>query len=150
MKIFVGADHRGFEMKELVSKWVEEMGHEVEDLGAHTLDPDDDYTTFAGRVASSVAGTPGSMGILMCGSGVGVDVMANKFDGVRSSIGKEPKQIAAGRRDDNMNVLVLAVDFTENGEAREMIRSFLETGFNKNVKRYNLRLRDIKKVEENN
>lgn len=149
MKIFVGADHRGFKMKEMAKSWVSQMGYEVEDLGAATLDPKDDYTTFAESVALSVARNPESMGILMCGSGVGVDVMANKFDGVRSSIGKEPDQVVAGRHDDNMNVLVIAADFTDEGEARAMIKSFLGTKF-EGAPRHKRRLAAIERVEKNN
>jgi len=150
MKVFLGADHRGFKLKKKVVEWVAEMNLEFEDLGAHEHDSKDDYTTFAERVATKVAATKDSMGILMCGSGVGVDVMANKFDGVRSSIGKEPAQIAAGRADDNMNVLVIAADYTKESEAKEMVEKFVNTKFKSQVERYNRRLDDIKRVEETN
>ncbi len=150
MKVYLGSDHRGFKIKEKIKVWLLEHDYEVLDQGAHTLDENDDYTTFAGRVASSVALNRNSMGILACGSGVGVDVMANKFDGARSSIGKEPEQVEAGRRDDDMNILVIAADYTSDGEAIEMVEKFLETEFAENTERYQRRLRDIARVEENN
>jgi ribose 5-phosphate isomerase RpiB len=76
--------------------------------------------------------------------------MANKFDGVRSSVGKEPEQVEAGRRDDDMNVLVIASDYTEEEDAREMVNKFLETEFATGTERYERRLRDIERVEEHN
>jgi ribose 5-phosphate isomerase B len=150
MKIYIGADHRGYKLKEKIKIWLLEKNYEIEDVGAYTLDDDDDYTTFAGRVASSVAQDEDTFGILACGSGVGVDVMANKFDGVRSSVGKEPEQVEAGRRDDDMNVLVIASDYTEEEDAREMVNKFLETEFATGTERYERRLRDIERVEEHN
>lgn len=161
MKVFIGSDHRGFVLKEKISKWLYEWGHKFEDMGAYHLDPKDDYTIYAEKVASVVgdhyAGLkedvnkkhPGVRGILLCGSGVGVDVVANKFDGVRASIGKSADQIEAGRKDDDMNVLVIAADFTKEEEAKEMLKAFLETRFDEKA-RYKRRLEDIKKIEANN
>jgi ribose 5-phosphate isomerase B len=89
VKIFIGSDHRGFELKEKIAKWLFDMEYPYQDLGAYHPDPSDDFTKYAENVASLVAGTEGSRGVLLCGSGVGVDVLANKFDGIRASIGKE-------------------------------------------------------------
>jgi ribose 5-phosphate isomerase B len=153
MKIYLGADHRGFLLKEKVAQWLFEWKYEFEDMGADHLNPHDDYTVYAERVASEVSVRVSvreeRRGILLCGSGVGVEVMANKFDGVRAATGKSAGQIKAGRRDDDMNVLVLAADFTSEGEAKEMIKAFLETGFS-DKKRYKRRLQDIYKIEQNN
>jgi ribose 5-phosphate isomerase B len=146
MKIFMGADHRGYRLKEKAKEWLTD--HEVEDMGAYAHDPKDDYTTYAERVASMVADR-NKKGILLCGSGVGVDVVANKFDGVRASIGKTPEQVKAGRADDDMNVLVIAADYTKDKEAKEMIKTFLETKFS-GLARYKRRLSEIKKIEANN
>ncbi len=105
MKIFLGSDHRGFTLKEKIARWLFEMEHAYMDLGAEKLDSHDDYTKYAEEVASLVAKNENSRGILLCGSGVGVDVVANKFDGIRSSIGKSVLQVEAGRNDDDMNIL---------------------------------------------
>jgi len=88
-------------------------------------------------------------GILLCGSGVGVDVVANKLDGVRASIGKSPDQVRAGRKDDDMNILVIAADYTKEEEAKEMVKAFLETEFAKK-ERFVRRINEIKKIEANN
>ncbi len=149
MKIYIGADHRGFKLKEQVAKWLYEWKYSFEDLGAMHLDPKDDYTKYSEEVASLVSKDKSSRGILLCGSGVGVDVVANKFDGVRSSIGKNAEQVKAGRSDDNMNILVIAADFTKELEVKEMVKAFLETNFD-NKERHKRRLRDIAKIEANN
>ena len=149
MKIYIGADHRGFNLKAKVKLWLYDWNYEFDDLGALALDLKDDYTVYAELVAKKVAKTPDSFGILICGSGVGVDASANKFDGIRSSVGKSAEQVKAGRHDDDMNVLVIAADFTNEAEAKGMIKIFLETDFGKE-ERYERRLEEIKVIEENN
>lgn len=149
MKIFLGADHRGYSLKEKIARWLFEMEYPYQDLGADHFDPHDDYTKYAAEVASLVAKNEGSRGVLLCGSGVGVDVMANKFDGVRASIGKDVFQVEAGRNDDNMNILVIAADFTEEKEAKAMLIAFLETQFSGKAK-YERRLQEIREIEANN
>lgn len=149
MKIFIGADHRGYELKEKIAKWLFEMDRAFQDLGAASLDPNDSYTKYAEEVASLVAKNEGSRGILLCGSGVGVDVVANKFDGIRSSMGKSVLQVEAGRNDDDMNVLVIAADYTTEKEAKAMLIAFLETKFSGKA-RYEERLEEIERIEANN
>ena len=147
--IYVGADHRGYKTKEKLLKWMFEKGVDFEDMGASHLDIQDDYTEYAEKVASMVAGNEDSRGVLLCGSGVGVDVVANKFDGVRASIGKSAKQIEAGRKDDDMNILVIAADFTKESEAEKMLDVFVKTKFS-GKKRYKRRLTEIERIEVNN
>ena len=149
MKVYLGTDHRGFALKEKITQWLFDWGYTFEDLGAESLEPKDDYTVYAERVASLVAKEEGSKGILLCGSGVGVDATANKFDGVRASLGKSPEQVRAGRNDDNMNILVLAADYTKDEEAKKMVQAFLETKF-AGKERFIRRLEDIAKIEANN
>lgn len=149
MKIYVGSDHRGFKLKEKIKDWLFRWGYDVKDKGADRFDPSDDYTLYAEKVAKEVVKEKGSRGILLCGSGVGVDIVANKFDGVRASIGKSSKQVKAGRKDDDMNVLVIAADYTSEDEVRRMIKVFLETKFDKAL-RHRRRLEQIKKIEANN
>lgn len=147
--IYLGADHRGFELKKKIKKWLGEWKFEFEDVGAFSMDIKDDYTTFAEKVGKKIQESELSFGILICGSGVGVDVMANKFDGVRASIGKNVEQVKAGRNDDDMNVLVIAADFTKEDEAAAMVQVFLETKF-AGKERFKRRLAEIKKIEKKN
>lgn len=149
IKIYIGADHRGYELKEKIATWLFEMDYSFEDLGADHLDEKDDYTKYAEEVASIVAKRPGSKGVLLCGSGVGVEVMANKFDGIRAAIGKNVDQVKAGREDDDMNVLVIAADFTSEKETKAMLIAFLETKY-KDLARHERRLEEIEKIEANN
>jgi ribose 5-phosphate isomerase B len=148
-KIFLGADHRGYELKEKIATWLFDLNYDFDDLGADHLDTSDDYTKYAADVASMVAKRPHSRGVLLCGSGVGVEVVANKFDGIRAAIGKNVLQVKAGRRDDDMNVLVIASDFTDVKEARGMLIAFLETKYEENTRRER-RLDEIEKIEANN
>lgn len=161
MKVYIGADHRGFKLKQVIFQYLTDKDYQVEDYGAHELNERDDYTLYAEKVGSVVgdyyAGSTqeevhkhaGVRGILLCGSGVGVDIVANKFDGVRASIGKEVRQIKKGREDDDMNVLVIAADFTKEKEAKEMVKAFLETRFS-GKSRHKRRIEEIKRIEENN
>lgn len=149
MKIYIGADHRGFHLKQKVYNWLKDNEYKVLDMGAYELDLTDDYTLYAEKVAIVVADNRNDRGILICGSGVGVDITANKFDGVRASIGINPDQVKAGRSDDDMNILVLAADFISFKDAKEMIKAFLETKFS-GEERHVRRLEDIQKIEANN
>jgi len=154
MKVYIGSDHRGFELKEKIFQQLISEDYEVEDYGAYEYDEKDDYTGFAEKVASvisrsSFAKASEDKGILLCGSGVGVDIVANKFDGVRASIGKDNDQVRAGRNDDDMNVLVMAADYTSEEEAKTMVDTFLKTPISGKV-RYKKRLQEIEEIEANN
>ncbi len=149
MKIYIGADHRGYNLKEKIAKWLFEARYTFTDMGADHFDPNDDYPLYAEKVGSVIGKDKEARGVLLCGGGVGVDVVANKIDGVRASVGKSPEQVKAGRHDDDMNVLVIAADFTSESEAKEMLKAFLETKFGGKA-RYRRRLGEIKKLEANN
>ena len=149
MKVYLGSDHRGYELKEKIFQLLIDKEYDVEDMGAYEYEEGDDYTKYAEKVASIVGENKETFGILLCGSGVGVDVVANKFDGVRASIAKTNDQVRAGRNDDDMNVLVIAADYTDEDDANNMIETFLKTPFS-GKKRYKNRLEEIRRIEENN
>ena len=149
MKIFLGSDHGGYFLKEKIAKWLFEWQYDFFDVGAESLDLHDNYTKYAAEAASLVAKTQGGRGIVLCGSGVGVDVVVNKFDGIRASIGISEEQVKAGRNDDDMNILVIAADYTDEYETKDMVKAFLETKFGKK-ERYKRRLKEIEKIEANN
>lgn len=149
MKIYIGADHRGFELKEKIAKWLFDWDYDFFDVGADHLNLKDDYSLYAQEVASLVSKDKKSRGILLCGSGVGMDITANKFDGVRASIGISADHVQVGRHDDDMNILVVAVNFAQENEVKKMVKSFLETEFGAK-ERYKRRLEEIKKIEANN
>lgn len=149
MKIYLGADHRGFELKEKLRIWLEKNDLAYEDMGAYNFEKYDDYTEYAEKVASMVADNIHDKGVLLCGSGVGVDIVANKFDGIRSAVAINPEQIEAARMHDNVNVLVLAADYTSERQAISMLEKFLNTEFDEEI-RHEKRLEEIAKLEQNN
>jgi len=149
MKVFIGADHRGFKLKEKLEKWLKDKKYSVEDMGAYEFNEVDDYTLYAEKVALMVRDSAGSRGVLLCGSGVGVDVVANKFDEIRASIGKTPEQVKTGRKDDDMNILVIAADFTTESDMKKMTAAFLKTKYEKTAK-HQRRLEEIERIEANN
>ena len=149
MKIYLGTDHRGFALKEKMKIWLTDWQYEFSDLGATELDPKDDYPLYAEKVGVLVGKEEEAKGVLLCGSGVGVEVAANKLDGVRAAVGKNKDQVRAGRKDDNMNILVIAADYTKEDEAKEMLKAFLETKFS-GKSRHKRRLQEISKLEANN
>ncbi len=147
MIIYIGADHRGFDLKEALKRALKADGYEVADMGNAEIDQDDDYPDCAAAVAGKVADAAGeARGILICGSGIGVDIVANKFNGVRSALAVSAEQIRAGRHDDDVNVLAIAAGFTKEDDALAIARVFLGTPFEKN-ERYVRRLEKIAKIE---
>ncbi len=149
MKLYIGTDHRGFNIKENIKKWLLESGYEIEDMGAHILQPDDDYTDYASSVAHRVSNDHSSLGIVFCGSGVGVDIVANKIDGIRSGYASSVKEVESAKRDDNINVLAVAADYTDEKKAKELIKIFLNTKYIKKA-RYERRIGKIGKIESMN
>ena len=146
--IYLGTDHRGFKLKEKIKKRLDEWGYEYQDLGALEYDKNDDYPIYAAKVAENIT-EPEDRGILFCGSGVGVDDVANKFDGIRSGLAINKEQIEAARRDDNINVVAIASDYITEDDAQDIIKSFLETEFS-DEERFNRRLAEIGDIEETN
>lgn len=147
MKIYLGADHRGFELKEELFEWLRNGGYEVVDVGNEVFDPEDDYVDYGVRVAEMVeGGEKNERGILICGSGHGMEMVANKFPHVRAVLGFNQEVTQQGREDEDANVLVLAADWVEEKEARERVEVFLETEFSEEV-RHKRRINKIENME---
>ncbi|EKD24162.1 MAG: hypothetical protein ACD_81C00090G0002 [uncultured bacterium] len=130
MIIYIGADHRGFALKEVLKGHLIDAGQEVVDMGNDILEEGDDYPVFATAVADAVSDNPfEDRGILICGSGVGVDIVANKFIDLRCALTASVEQIKAARTDDDVNVLALAADFIEEETAKNIATAFIETPY---------------------
>lgn len=126
MRIYLGSDHRGFELKEIIKQWLVENEYEVEDTGAFIFDPEDDYVDYALKVAESIEGSSeDDRGILLCGSGHGVDMVSNRFPNVRAILGFNDEVTVQGREHEDANILVLASDWIEPEGAVERVRMFL-------------------------
>lgn len=147
MIIYLGADHRGFNLKEKLKDFLHNQGYEIDDLGAKSYDKSDDYPDFATPASEKISSEPDrDRAILICGSGVGMDVVANKFEGVRSVLAISPDQVYGARHDDNANVLSLAADFITEEDALKIVGIFLATPFS-GEERYKKRLDKISKLE---
>lgn len=130
MEIYLGADHRGWELKNKIGEWLKGKGYAIHDMGAEKLNTEDDYPEYAFKVAEAVAEQPHERrGIVVCGSGVGMAVAANKVAGVRAVLLHEPKMAEAARRDDDINVLALGADFISPEAAQSVVEAFLKTAF---------------------
>lgn len=147
MLIYIGADHRGLQLKEALKKSLKDQGYEVVDVGNDHYDENDDYPDFAKLVARAVSQEPvNRRGILICGSGVGVDIVANKFKGVRSALVNNSDQAYLSRNDNNSNVLSLAADFLNEDDAKKILGTFLQTPFAGEGK-FQRRLQKINQIE---
>lgn len=147
MTIYLGADHRGFALKEALKKSLSGEAYTVVDVGASEYIKEDDYPTYAKLVAEKVSANPlEARGILVCGSGFGVDIEANKFNGVRSALPMSPDHAYQARHDDDANILALAADFIDETTAMKMVTIFLSTPF-AHEERYQRRLDEISKTE---
>ncbi|MEX1997587.1 MAG: RpiB/LacA/LacB family sugar-phosphate isomerase [Candidatus Andersenbacteria bacterium] len=147
MQIYIGADHRGLALKESLKNWLQEAGHEVTDVGPTTVNKDDDYPDYGIQVARAVGEAPKERrGIVICGSGVGMAVVADKVKGVRAGLIHDPRIAEAARRDDNINVLALGADFVDEEQAREVVSAWLTTDFS-GKDRHQRRLDKIQRYE---
>jgi ribose 5-phosphate isomerase B len=148
MKIVIGADHAGYEMKQLVVEHLKQQGHDVTDVGTHEPGKPDDYPDFARLVAKNILRGDSDRGILICGSGVGVSVAANKFAGIRASVCHDHYSAKQGVEHDNMNVLVLGSRVIGPNLAVDLVDGYLEAKFS-GEERHVRRLNKIKSFEEN-
>lgn len=129
MQVVIGADHAGFELKERIKEQLETEGYTIVDVGAHTYDKDDDYPDFAAAVGRAVASGEGERGILVCGSGVGACIAANKIKGVRACLCHDIYSAVQGVEHDDMNVLCLGGVIVGPALAQKLVAGFLGASF---------------------
>lgn len=132
MKIYLGADHNGYHLKEKLSLYLTERGHGVVDEGDEKLDPEDDFTVFAGRVVSSMKSDDDIdvRGILICGSGQGMAIAANRHKGIRAGLGWSVDAAESTRNDEDSNVLALPSEvFKDDSQWQEIVDTWLSTPF---------------------
>ncbi|MBI4034078.1 MAG: RpiB/LacA/LacB family sugar-phosphate isomerase [Candidatus Brennerbacteria bacterium] len=147
MVIYIGADHRGFELKERLKLFLQDKGYQVVDVGAARYDESDDYPDFAEAVAKKVSlNYENARGVLLCGSGVGVDVVANKFRNIRSALVGNSDQAFDARNDDDANVLSLGASYLKPEEAEKIVLTWLTTPF-AGEERFRRRLEKVRSLE---
>ena len=141
--LYIASDHGGFQLKEFIKANLVKEGGRVTDLGPQQLDPEDDYPDFAKKVAGKVSRTPDTdFGILICRSGQGMCIAANKFKGVRAGLVWNVKEAKASRTDDHTNILCLPSDYIKPALAQKIVQAWLDTPWSKD-KRH---IRRVKKV----
>ncbi|MBW4062019.1 RpiB/LacA/LacB family sugar-phosphate isomerase [Candidatus Saccharibacteria bacterium] len=146
MTIYLGADHAGYELKTQLSEHLVHSGHQVEDLGAKTLDADDDYPRYAYYVASKIlGGDDDDRGILICGSGQGMSMAANRVNGVRAALAWNEATAASAMADDDANVLVLPSRHVDAEQAIKMVDAWLAAEFKSDPK-YRRRLDELEEL----
>ena len=149
MKVAIGADHGGYELKSDIAKLLESLGHEVIDQGAHKFDPEDDFPDFAAPVAASVQAGKAERGIIICGSGVGATITANKFPGVRAGLCHDTYSAGQGVQHDDMNVLCLGARVVGVALATDLVKSFINAQLEVNEPRFQRRLDKVTAIEKN-
>ena len=142
----IGADHGGFELKQQLLPFLEGLGHRVYDVGAYEIDPLDDFPDFAGAVAKRVASDEAWRGIIICGSGVGASVAANKIPGIRASVCHDAYSARQGVEHDDMNVLCLGARIISTELAKKLVVEFLNARFLTEEK-YQRRLNKVLSLE---
>jgi RpiB/LacA/LacB family sugar-phosphate isomerase len=129
MKIFIGSDHRGFQLKKNLEGTLKSLGHEVVDMGTHTENVACDYPEIAYKVAVEVVRNPGSRGILLCMSGIGHSIAANKVPGVYAALVYNKEAAALSRQHNDSNVLVLGAKYVDEATMVQIIEIWLSTEF---------------------
>lgn len=146
MRILIGADHGGFALKQELAEHLRKAGHEVIDLGALEYDAKDDYPDFALAVARGVAAGDGERGVIVCGSGVGACVAANKVKGVRAVLSHDTYSAHQGVEHDDLNVLCLGGRIIGNALALEVVDAFVSANFS-GEERHQRRLQKVLDAE---
>lgn len=147
MKLVIASDHAGFELKEEVRAHLAKAGHDVADLGAFRLEPEDDYPDFAQRVGEAIHAGEAPRGIVICGSGVGVSIAANKIPGVRAAMCHDTYSAHQGVEHDDMNVLVLGARIVGTSLAYELVDTFLKAQFITGEERFTRRFKKLMAIE---
>ncbi len=129
VRVYLGSDHAGFELKSVLAKWLKLAGHEVTDCGPASYHGDDDYPPYVMRAAASVAADPGSAGIVIGGSGNGEQIAANKIHGIRAALAWSEDTARLARLHNDANVLSLGARMHPAADAIAFTRVFLETPF---------------------
>ena len=147
MRIYLAADHGGFNLKEALKAHLETQGHEVVDEGAHSLDPADDYPDFMYPAAQKIGTDMSARGVFLCRSGAGAAIVANKVKDVRAVVARTKEDAKHAREHNDANVIALSSDSLTAEEARDIIATFLSTPFS-GEERHLRRLKKIMNIEQ--
>ena len=129
MRVYLGSDHAGYELKQHLLEHLAAAGHDVVDVGPEQFDPDDDYPPYCLATAARVAADPGSLGVVLGGSGNGEQIAANKVAGVRAALAWNPDVAALARQHNDANVVGVGARMHGHDEAVRIVEAFLDTPF---------------------
>ena len=146
MIVAIGADHGGYHLKNTIAGFVQNLGHEVHDLGTHSDDPVD-YPEYAKAVAEEIRTGKADRGILICGSGVGACIAANKFPDIRAALSHDTFSAHQGVEDDNANVLCLGARVVGVELAKDIVNIWLSSSFS-GAERHRRRLAKVESIEK--
>ena len=147
MKLVIASDHAGFALKEEMRAALTAAGHELVDLGAYKVEPEDDYPDFAEKTGEAIKAGVAPRAILICGSGVGVCVAANKMPGIRAGICHDMYSAHQGVEHDDMNVLVLGARIIGSALALDLARTFIGASFQAREGRFERRFKKVLAIE---
>jgi ribose 5-phosphate isomerase B len=147
MKLVIASDHAGFELKEQVRAYLTKAEHEILDLGAYKVEPQDDYPDFAERVGDAIRAGEAPRGILICGSGVGVCIASNKIPGIRAGMCHDTYSAHQGVEHDDMNVIVIGARIVASALAYELVDAFIHAKFISNEERFTRRYKKVLAIE---
>lgn len=144
MKIYIGADHQGFYLRNSLIDYLKRAGYDVIDDGDIELDPQDDFPLIAIKVVNDLLSSDDkdARGILICGSGQGMCMTANRYKGIRACLGYDRESVKSSRNDDDANVLCLPADVLQKDKAKILVETFINTPFS-HVGRYQRRIREM-------
>jgi ribose 5-phosphate isomerase B len=147
VRVYLGSDHAGFELKGRLIEWLTSAGHEPVDCGPKAYDPEDDYPVYILRAAEGVAGDPGSLGIVIGGSGNGEQIAANKVRGIRAAVAWTVETAQLARQHNDANILSLGARMYSDDDSLEFTKMFVQTPFS-GVERHARRLAEIAAFEK--
>jgi ribose 5-phosphate isomerase B len=134
VRVYLGSDHAGYELKARIIEWLTSAGHEAVDCGPASYVPDDDYPVYVMRAAQGVAGDPGSLGVVIGGSGNGEQIAANKIPGIRAALAWTDETAQLARQHNDANVLSLGARMYDTDAAMEFVKVFVGTPFSGEVR----------------
>lgn len=143
MKLYIGADHNGFALKAAMTRYLTGLGHDVVDTGDAENRPDDDFPQFANRLVRAMQADPGeTKGVLICGSGQGMCMAANRYRGIRACLGYDSESARSSRNDDDANIICLPALTLSERQAEDIVRTFIQTPF-AGAARFKRRIREL-------
>lgn len=146
MRIVIGSDHAGFELKSTIVSYIQDLGHQIIDVGTNNAEPVD-YPEYAEAVGKAILGKRADRGIMICGSGVGASIAVNKLPGIRAGLCHDTYSAHQGVEHDNINVLIMGARVIGIETARELVRAYIGAEFTKE-ERHLRRLDKLSKLEE--